>query len=287
MGCLFSGVFSILGFIFGFIILGGLGGAILGALFGGIIDSIIAKSRINKTTHYYQNHEYDFTEHELHLAAYVAKADQNRLLRSEMTYVQEYLRKQVGSARLNTVMLRFRDILNSEIDIKTVCADINRHASINEKLVILHFLFGFSNADGEMRTEEVNAIWEIAQLLGVSRTTFEAVKSMFTASSYGYGGYNYGGYGYGQGGYSQGGYTGGSSSGSYTSKATLENDYKILEVSPDATDDEVKKAYRAAAKKHHPDKVSHLGEDVRKAAEEKFAKVNEAYERIKKSRGMN
>lgn len=254
----------------------------MGALFGGIIDSIIAKSRINKTTHYYQNHEYDFTEHELNLAAYVAKADQNRLLRSEMTYVQEYFRKQVGSDRLSAVMLRFRDILNSEVDINTICKDINKHASINEKLVILHFLFGFSNADGEMRTEEVNAIWEISQLLGMTRTTFEAVKSMFTRSSYGYGGYNYGGYGYGQGGY-----TGGSSSGSYTSKATLENDYKILEVSPDATDDEVKKAYRAAAKKHHPDKVSHLGEDVRKAAEEKFAKVNEAYERIKKSRGMN
>lgn len=282
MGCFFSGIFSIIGFFLGLIYIGGLGGAIMGALFGGIIDSIIAKSRINKTTHYYQNHEYDFTEHELNLAAYVAKADQNRLLRSEMTYVQEYFRKQVGSDRLSAVMLRFRDILNSEVDINTICKDINKHASINEKLVILHFLFGFSNADGEMRTEEVNAIWEISQLLGMTRTTFEAVKSMFTRSSYGYGGYNYGGYGYGQGGY-----TGGSSSGSYTSKATLENDYKILEVSPDATDDEVKKAYRAAAKKHHPDKVSHLGEDVRKAAEEKFAKVNEAYERIKKSRGMN
>ena len=49
----------------------------------------------------------------------------------------------------------------------------------------------------------------------------------------------------------------------------------------------MKKAYRKAAIKHHPDKVSHLGEEVRKAAEEKFSKVNEAYERIKKSRGMN
>ena len=280
MGCLFSGTFSFIGFVLGLVSGGGIGGALLGALFGGIIDSIIAKSRINKTTHYYQNHEYDFTEHELNLAAYVAKADQNRLLRSEMTYVQEYFRKQVGSKRLNAVMLRFRDILNSEIDINSVCKDLNKHASINEKLVILHFLFGFSNADGEMRGEEVNAIWDIAQLLGIGRSTFEAVKSMFTGYSYGYGGYNYGGY-------SQGGYTGGSSSSSYTSRATLENDYKILEVSPDATDDEVKKAYRAAAKKHHPDKVSHLGEDVRKAAEEKFAKVNEAYERIKKSRGMN
>ena len=34
--------------------------------------------------------------------------------------------------------------------------------------------------------------------------------------------------------------------------------------------------------KYHPDKVSHLGEDFRKSADEKFAIVNEAYEKIKK-----
>ena len=48
----------------------------------------------------------------------------------------------------------------------------------------------------------------------------------------------------------------------------------------------MKKAYRVAAMKHHPDKVSHLGEDVRTKAEEKFAKVNEAYDKIKAARGM-
>jgi DnaJ-class molecular chaperone len=101
---------------------------------------------------------------------------------------------------------------------------------------------------------------------------------MFVGSSY------YGGGGY----YEQQQYGGGgSSSTSYSTRTATDNDYRILEVSPDASDEEVKKAYRAAAKKHHPDKVSHLGEDVRKAAEVKFAQVNEAYERIKKARGMN
>jgi DnaJ like chaperone protein len=41
------------------------------------------------------------------------------------------------------------------------------------------------------------------------------------------------------------------------------------------------------AMKYHPDKVSHLGDDVRKSADEKFARVNEAYEKIKKERNMN
>ena len=60
--------------------------------------------------------------------------------------------------------------------------------------------------------------------------------------------------------------------------------YKILEIEKNATDADVKKAYRKMANKYHPDKVSHLGEDFQKAANEKFQKVNEAYEKIKKER---
>ena len=63
--------------------------------------------------------------------------------------------------------------------------------------------------------------------------------------------------------------------------------YKILEISPDATDTEVKKAYRKMAAKFHPDKVHHLGEEFQKMAEEKFKSLNEAYGQIKKERNMN
>ena len=63
--------------------------------------------------------------------------------------------------------------------------------------------------------------------------------------------------------------------------------YKILEVEPSASDDDIKRAYRELAKKYHPDKVSHLGEDVKLAAEEKFTKLNTAYETVKQERGIN
>ncbi len=66
-----------------------------------------------------------------------------------------------------------------------------------------------------------------------------------------------------------------------------DSSYKILEIERSATDEEVKKAYRKMAVKYHPDKVSHLGDDIRKSADEKFAMVNEAYNKIKKERNLN
>ena len=60
----------------------------------------------------------------------------------------------------------------------------------------------------------------------------------------------------------------------------------MLEISPNATDDEVRAAYRRMAMKNHPDRVSTLGPDVQKAAAERFQQISEAYETIKKQRGM-
>ena len=64
----------------------------------------------------------------------------------------------------------------------------------------------------------------------------------------------------------------------------IENDYKILEIDNNASDDEVKKAYRKMAKKYHPDKLQGVSEDIVKMAKEKFNKVTQAYNRIMDSR---
>lgn len=275
MGCLFSGTFSLLGFIIGLLFYG-IGGAFIGLMLGSLIDVILNQRRVRKAQHYYKAQ--DFTDHELVLAAYVAKSDNNRLLQSELEYVRRFLNQHMSATQAQAALLRFRDILNSNIDIQQVCADLRQHATIYEKMMILQFLFGFARADGNMGNEELSAIQYISDLCGISRGTFESIKSMFMGGYYRGGGY------YGQQGY---GYDPGSGGTSYTTRTASDADYRILEIAPDATDAEVKKAYRAAAIKHHPDKVSHLGEDVRKAAEEKFAQVNEAYERIKKARGIN
>ena len=67
---------------------------------------------------------------------------------------------------------------------------------------------------------------------------------------------------------------------------TIKDYYEILGVNKDASEAKIKTCYRDLAKKYHPDKVSYLGEDFQQAAKDKFQKVNEAYEEIKKQRNM-
>ena len=288
---LYTIIFSIIG-----LAIGGLGGAFGGFLIGSLFDSIRNKRRaqraqeeFNESRQQYYNNPQQFEDQMLTLIAFVAKADNNRLLQSEFDYCKQYFQKTFPHSDISQLMIRFRDILNgsnTSIECQEACEKIRQYATIHEKMAILQCLFGFATADGNAHQQELTAIKQIAGWCGIDSLTYEAIKMMYVSFSgsdpFGSSGGGYSG-GYGGGYYDQ-------SSGGNTyiprSGPSLDDCYKILEVSPDASDEEVKKAYRVAAMKHHPDKVSHLGEDVRKKAEEKFAKVNEAYDKIKAARGM-
>jgi DnaJ like chaperone protein len=118
----------------------------------------------------------------------------------------------------------------------------------SSRLQLMHLLFGVSMADGGVTPQEESVIEKISSFLGISSSDFLSIKNMFIPDT--------------------------------------DALYKILEIDSSASDEEVKKAYRRMAMKYHPDKVSHLGDDIKKSAGQKFRKVNEAYQKIKKERNL-
>jgi len=62
----------------------------------------------------------------------------------------------------------------------------------------------------------------------------------------------------------------------------FKSNHEVLGVPPDATWEEIQKAYKERIKQYHPDKVSHLGEEFSHLANEKFLEIQKAYGALKK-----
>ena len=66
-----------------------------------------------------------------------------------------------------------------------------------------------------------------------------------------------------------------------SSHTGIKDPYNVLDVSRNASQEEIKKAYRKLANQYHPDKVAHLGDEFKKLAEERFKEIQEAYQTLK------
>ncbi len=240
-----------IGAVLGWVFTGHPIGALIGFAIGAIYDNTrVVRYDGGSGIPYgspYHSRPQTFTHSLLVLSAAVMRADES-VKKAELDYVKRFFIKQFGVEETKEHMRTLRELMEQEIPLQEVCQRIRASIQYPSRLQLLHYLYGIAKADGRVERSEVGVIEQIASYLGIGQKDMESIRAMFYEDT--------------------------------------ESAFKVLEVDPNATNEEIKKAYRKMAVKYHPDKVSHEGESVAKAAKEKFQKVQEAYEKIRKERGF-
>ena len=237
-------------------IAGALGWAMFGPI-GGILGYYFA-SRVEKhaeeeaaaqqieETAWRQGQRNSFLMSLLILSAAVIKAD-GKTTSQEIATLRNFFVRNFGPQAGNDAENIVKDLINKDFNLYEVCMQVRSCMDYSQRLQLYHYLTALGACDG-LHPKEIDVLETIATYIGLSKAEVDSILAQFKPSN--------------------------------------DRNYRILGITPEATDEEVKKAYRKMAVKYHPDKVATLGEDVQRAAEEKFKAVSQAYEAICKERGI-
>lgn len=187
------------------------------------------------------------------LAAKMAKAD-GVVTSDEIKAFDHFLRVDLGLSvdeRKNIATI-FNEAKNSPEDATAIAMQFKQLIGYQTDVLemMIQLLFRIALADGSMHPAEDAFIQQMASIFGLSQMHYQRIKALYIR----------------------------------------ENDraYQILGVDRNASNEEIKKAYRSLVREYHPDKMQSKGvpEDFLKVAHEKMSEINQAYDQISKERGM-
>lgn len=238
-------------------------GALLGYWLGSMLDAALARffSKTSDTTGH--NNTYNHGRQDSYLRplmvvfAHVIHAD-GKIMHSEMEYVRKFLRAThdeqtatIGEQTLLSIFQEKKQISESAWFrlVSQSCAILAVQMAPAQRMQLIQVLLQIAQADGNIKEVELQGIRLLAVHLGLDASVVDNLTGKRTGSS-------------------------------------SADDYRILGISPEATDEEVRQAYRKQALANHPDRVASQGESARAKAEKKFRQITEAKERIFHARGM-
>ena len=181
------------------------------------------------------------------LSSAVIKAD-GRTHPAELRTVREFIRTNFGEQAAAQAEQILQRLDSQQVNIYSVGGQIAANMNYSQRLQLFQYLVSIATSDGDFSASEKSVLEAIASAIRLTSTDTASIIAMYYKEA--------------------------------------DSAYTVLEISPSATDDEVRSAYRRMAMKYHPDRVATLGPEVQKAAEEKFKKIQEAYAAIKKQRGI-
>jgi DnaJ like chaperone protein len=247
---------------------GKLFGAAVGFTFGGPIGALIgaAAGHIVDTTNsqddafpYARSPELEFITALTLLLSGTARAD-GEVTEGEKRTIKNFFKNEVG---YGPVEFRFIERIIDEsfvrpFNLEETCATITRRASYEERLFLVSLNYQVAISDGALNTTEETFIRQASALLCIEHYDYMMIRHKF-------------------------------SSGNERDAALFEeigDPYSVLGVSTECGDEEVVRAFRNLAGKYHPDKVSHLGKEFIELATRKFTHIQQAYDRIRRERGL-
>lgn len=260
---------KVFGAIFGFLLTRNWFGIVLGIVIGHYFDKGLRGLKTHTaTTGNIPLAQHPFFSTVFTLVGCLAKAD-GRISEEEVAGAERLMAELGlnGEARSEAIAL-FKRGAASDFQIEPQISSFLQHAIFRPELrnVLIEYLVRFALADGVMHQAEADILQRVAQYLGFDRAQFLQFLDMLQAQQR----FHQQGYGTNQ----------------TTSRDALADAYRALGVSSDASDAEIKKAYRKLMSQHHPDKLIAQGvpPDMVKLATEKTQEIQAAYELIEKSR---
>lgn len=258
-----------LGGTFGFM-LGGPLGALLGAALGHTLDQKVGQGGLaSLDLGAQQRVQAVFFMATFSVMGHLAKAD-GRVSEDEIAAAREVMARLGLNSMLRQAAVRlFNQGKQADFPLDDVLQQFKRECHQRRTLLqtFMEFLLMAAYADGTLHATERRLLEHISAQLGFDAVEFTLIENMVRAGRRFDGGYR---------------------PRVQTSDATLEDAYAVLGVSPQAGDEEVKKAYRRLLSQHHPDKLVAKGlpEEMMKLAAERTHQIRTAYEQIRHQRGF-